>query len=91
MNPHGRVWQKWGHRQEAPERSREEGRGRGREGERGRGGRRPGRGRRKKAAGRDRRRARLERLRCSGGGEEAGKKGSQGWGSEERRHAGQGL
>lgn len=50
-----------------------------------------GRGRRKKAAGRDRRRARLERLRCSGGGEEAGKKGPQGWGSEERRHAGQGL
>ena len=30
LNPHGRVWQKWGHRQEAPERSREEGRGRGR-------------------------------------------------------------
>ena len=50
-----------------------------------------GRGRRKKAAGRDRRRSRLERaeiLRRRGRGWE---ERAQGWGSEERRHAGQGL
>lgn len=74
-----------------PTGSLERGAGRRGEGERGREGRRPGEGRQEKAAGRDRRRSRLERdaiLRRRGRG---GKKGPQGWGSEERRHAGQGL
>ena len=85
VTPHGRDWQKWGHRQEA---LREEQGGGEREG--GKGGDQ-GRGRRKKAAGRDRRRSRLERaeiLRRRGRGWE---ERAQGWGSEERRHAGQGL
>lgn len=92
VTPYGRDWQKWGHRQEA---LREEQGGGERERKRGR----EREGREETKGGEDGRRQRAgiggdlgwRGLRYSGGGGEAGKKGPQGWGSEERRHAGQGL